>query len=186
MASTGQPLISSEISSCLLTYNDHIMKIPEPEKVSIQNYHQLPCAEDYSIVSIYNDLFKILGILFDEENLRNKVLSHIRKHWRYYEKMAQVYLQCKKLSLAQWLVSMRSNKEIPADEICIHASGIYLNIHIAVDFLQGTWSILNIPNISHELTAGLSEVHLAYGGSGSFNLLCEIGVKNQGKKITQS
>ena len=78
MVSTGQALISSEISSCLLTHKDHIMKIPEPQKVSIQNYHQLPCAEDYSIVSIYNDLFKNTWHPFDEEKLINKVLSHIR------------------------------------------------------------------------------------------------------------
>ena len=65
------------------------------------------------------------------------------------------------------------NEHIPADEICIHAVGTFLNIHISVDHLSGTWSTFDITNISHNLTVGLSEVHLAYVGHGSFNLLCK-------------
>ena len=80
MASIVKSSISGDISPCLLEYNRQIMKMPELQKVSAHDYHQLPCAEDYSIVTIYSDLFVILGILFDEENLRNSVLTHIRKH----------------------------------------------------------------------------------------------------------
>ena len=71
----------------LLPFADHIEKIPESQKVNYENYHQLPCSNNYSIVSIYVDLFKILSILFGEENLRSKVLTHIRKHWNIINKL---------------------------------------------------------------------------------------------------
>ena len=71
----------------MLPYIDHIEKIPEPQNVSLQNYYLLPCSEDYAIVSIYSDLFKILGALFNHGNLRTNVLTHVRKHWKYYEKL---------------------------------------------------------------------------------------------------
>lgn len=137
MASTAKSSTSGDISLCLWEYNRQIMKIPELQKMSAHDYYRLPCVEYYSIVTVYSDLFVILGFLFDEENLRYNVLTHIRKHWRYYDKIVQPYLHLKKLNLAQWLVSMKSNINIPADEICIHTSGIYLNIHITVDYHLG-------------------------------------------------
>ena len=88
------------------------------------------------MVMIFSDLFEILGVLFDKHNLGNNVLSHIRKHWKYYEKVVQSYLHCKKLEFVNWLVGMTNNK-IPADEICLHASGIYLNAHITVYYHLG-------------------------------------------------
>lgn len=159
-----------DISPQLLKYNTPIKKIPEFWKVGENDYHYLPCSDDYSMVMIYSDLFEILGVLFDKDNLRNNVLSHIRKHQKYYDKVMQSYLHHKKLEFLNWLVGM-TNNTIPADEICLHASGVYLNAHITVGYHLGVWTRLNIPNILHDLAVGLSEVHLAYGGSWTFSQL---------------
>ena len=126
-----------DISDNFPLFADHIEKIPEFQKVNHENYFQLPCSNYYSIVSIYVNLFKILSVLFEEENLRTKVLTHIRKHWKYYQQIAQIYLSRKKLSLAQWLTQMRIYQNIPGDEICLHACGTYLNIHISVFYIGG-------------------------------------------------
>ena len=159
----------------MLPYIDHIEKIPEPQKVSLQNYYLLPCSEDYAIVSIYSDLFKILSALFDQENLRTNVLTHVRKHWKYYKKNCTVLPKSQKT---------KPGPMASQYEICIHAVGTFLNIHISVDYLRGTWSTYDIPNMSHKLTVRLCEVHLAYVGYGSFNLLCKQSeLKTKARKL---
>ena len=46
------------------------------------------------------------------------------------------------------------------------------------------WTTHNIPNISHDLAIGLSEVHLAYGESGTFSLLCKnTELKTKARKL---
>ena len=173
-----------DTSACILPFVDHIEKIPEPQKVNHQNFYQLPCSNDYSIVPIYDDLFKILSVLFGQENLRTKVLTHIRIHWKYHQKIAQLYLHWKKLSLAQWLTNMRMYQHIPADEICLHACGTYLNIHISVDYLGGTWMTLDTLDMSHKLIIRLCDVHLAYMGSNTYNLLCKQSeLKTKARKL---
>ena len=168
----------------LLPFVDHIEKIPELQKVNHQNYHQLPCSNDYSIVSIYVDLFKILSVLFGEENLRTKVLTHIRKHWKYYQHTAQLYLHQKKLSLAQWLTQMRMYQHIPADKICLHACRTYLNIHISVVYIGGTWTTLDTSDTSHKSQIGLCDMQLAYMGSNTYNLLCKPSeLKTKARKL---
>ena len=162
-----------DISDNFPLFADHIEKIPELKKVNHENYFQLPCSNYYSIVSIYVDLFKILSVLFDEENFRTKVLTHIRKHWKYYQKIAQIYLRPKKLSLAQWLTQMRIYQNIPADEICLHACGTYLNIHISVFYIGGIWTTLDIPDAAHKSQIGLCNLQLAYMGNNTYNLLCK-------------
>ena len=62
---------------------------------------------------------------------------------------------------------------IPADELLVFACGIFLNIHITVDYTTGQWSTLNVPNITHNLAIGLSDIHLAYLGNCKFSLLCK-------------
>ena len=171
-------------SARIIPFVNHIEKIPEPQKVNHQNYHQLPCSNDYSIVSIYVDLFKILSVLFGQENLRTKVLTHIRRHWKYYQKTAQLYLHKKKLSLAQWLTNMRMYQHIPADEICLHTCGTYLNIHISVDYLGGTWTTLDTSDMSHKSIIRLCKVHLAYMASNTYNLLCKQSeLKTKARKL---
>ena len=73
--------------------------------------------------------------------------------------------------LVDWLAAM-INKDLPADEICIHACGTYLDVHIPVDYHFGVWTTLNVPDISHDLAVALSDVHLAYMGSCTYNYLC--------------
>ena len=136
----------NDTSVNFLPFADHIGKIPELQTVNQQNYYQLSCSNDYALVSIYVDLFKILSVLFGVENLRTKVLSHIRKHWKYYQQTANTYLHRKKLSLAEWLTQMRTFEHIPADEICLHACGTYLNIHISVFYIGGMWTTVGHVN----------------------------------------
>ena len=42
------------------------------------------------------DLFKILGALFNQVDLRKKVLNHVKKHWKYYKKNLTVLLKSQK------------------------------------------------------------------------------------------
>ena len=71
-------------------------------------------------------------------------------------------------------------RNLPADELCLHAISTYLNLHITVDYHGGFWTTLNIPNIHHDLATILSDVHLAYRGFCRYGLLC----KNTELKIT--
>ena len=61
--------------------------------------------------------------------------------------------------------------DIPADKLCLHACGLFLNIHITVDYHFGHWSTLDITGISHELLVTLSDIHLIYMGEGRYGLL---------------
>ena len=63
--------------------------------------------------------------------------------------------------------------DIPADELCLHACGIFLDIHITIYFHFGHWTTLDVPGISHALVAMLSDVHLVYMGEGPYTLLCK-------------
>ena len=63
--------------------------------------------------------------------------------------------------------------DIPADELCLHACGLFLNIHITVDYHFGHWSTLDVSGTSHDLVASLSDVHLVYMGEGHYTLLCK-------------
>ena len=116
------------------------------------------------------DLFKIIGELYHVPNLRFKVLEHIKTNWKHYRIIASKYLSSKKLELVIWLVDML-HFDIPADELCLHACGLLLNIHITVDYHFGHWSTLDITGISHELLVTLSDVHLIYMGEGRYGLL---------------
>ena len=42
-----------------------------------------------------------------------------------------------------------------------------------MDYTTGQWSTLNIPNLTHNLAVGLSDIHLAYLGNCQFSLLCK-------------
>ena len=58
---------------------------------------------------------------------------------------------------------------LPVDELCLHAICAYLNIHITVDYIGGLWSTLNIPNVQHDLSVALSDIHLAYRGNCTYD-----------------
>ena len=75
-------------------------------------------------------------------------------------------------------------KNLPADELCLHAMCTYLNLHITVGFHGGIWSTLNIPNIHHDLAMTLSDIHLAYRGYWKYGLLCKnVDLKTIGNKL---
>ena len=118
------------------------------------------------------------------ENLRAKVLLHIKKHWKYYYQTANSYLHRKKLSLAEWLTQMRTFEHIPADKICLHACRTYLNIHISVFYIGGMWTTLNMSTGSHILQTALCDMHLAYMGNNTYNLLCKPSeLKTKARKL---
>ena len=107
----------------------------------------------------------------------------LRKHRKYYNRIAQSYLSQKKLSLVTWLAWMLNN-DLPADEICLHACGTYLDIHIMVDYHLGIWTTLNLQGITHDLAVSLSDIHLAYKGSGTYSYLCKkADLKTKARKL---
>ena len=144
-----------------LGYIKVITKIPEFRKVECTDYHLLPCANDHSLVVIYDSPFDIVGVIYGIKDLCQKVLTHIKQNWKYYTEVGNSYLNLKKLDLLNWIVSMMM-RNLPADELCLHAISTYLNLHITVDYHGGFWTTLNIPNIHHDLATILSDVHLAY------------------------
>ena len=114
------------------------------------------------------------------------VLNHIRKNYRYYKRVAYAFLIRKKLDLIGWLAGMLT-KDLPADEICIHASAIILQIHITIDYANGYWTTLDIPDAQHDLAESLSDIHLKYRGSCRYNLLCKNGeLKTKRMEIIRS
>ena len=173
MASSKPQGKTDDILTNILPFVDYIEKIPEPQSVNEYNYYLLPCSNDYTLVTIYMDLFTILGVFFGIENLRAKVLSHIRRYWKYYYQTAKTYLHRKKLSFVEWLTQMNTFQQIPVDEFCLHTCGTYLNMHITVFYVGGIWTTLNVPTASHNLLTELSDVQLAYIGNSTYNLLCK-------------
>ena len=88
-----------------------------------------------------------------------------------------------KLELVDWLCDMLY-RSVPADELCLIACRLYLNIHIMVDFHHGYWSTLNLHEISHDLITALSDVHLVYRGFCKYNYLCQkVELRTKGCKI---
>ena len=47
-----------------------MQKIPEQGIKLDEDYTDLPCANTHSLLVMYDDFFKILGILYDKTNLR--------------------------------------------------------------------------------------------------------------------
>ena len=155
-----------------LEYTQNVEKIPECLSVEEAEYQHLQCSNTHSLVVIYDDLFKILGAIYDKVDLHHNVLMHIKANQKYYAEVGEKLSKSKKLKLIDWLSSMLHNN-LPADELCVHACSTYLNIHITVDYHHGFWSTLNIPNTNHHLATLLSDIHLVYHGFCQFNLLCK-------------
>ena len=58
------------------------------------------CLNSYTAVNVHEDLFKILGELYDEIDLHTKVLDHIKKNRKYYGIVAVKYLWSKTVGLS--------------------------------------------------------------------------------------
>ena len=172
MAENLSPTTAKGISKRALEYRCSITKIPEESRVNWENFYTLPCSNDFSLIGMYTEFFDIMGVLYDKENLRSDVLTHIKQEWRYYTRISRTYLAHKKLSFVNWFVGI-TTVSIPADELLVFACGVFLNIHITVDYTTGQWSTLDIPDITHNLAVALSDIHLAYRGNCKFSLLCK-------------
>ena len=151
--------LHTNLSNSKLKYTMDIRKIPEYLKYNEDELHLLQCSDSYSIIALYDDFFDIICTLYDMEDLRKQVLLHIKTNRRFYARVGSHYLKGKKLKLIDWLSDMLYRK-VPADELCLFACGLYLNIHITVDFQQGHWTTLNLVDTSHDLISALSDIHL--------------------------
>ena len=172
MAEQVTTAIPKNISKRALEYRCSVSKIPEEYKVNWDNFYTLPCSNDFSLIGTFTEFFDIMGVLYDNKNLRNDGLTYIKKERRYYTRISSMYLARQKLSFINWFVGI-TTVTIPADELLVFACGVFLNIHITVDYTTGQWSTLNIPNFTHNLAVGLSDIHLAYLGNCQFSLLCK-------------
>ena len=56
------------------------------------------------------------------------------------------------------MLSRMLYQNILADEICVYACAIFLNIHITIDYLHGFWTTLDLSDLNHDLAISLSEV----------------------------
>ena len=164
------PAKEKSLTTRKLKYSQVIKKLPEICKVDMDDLEEISCMKTNTLTCAKEDLFKIIGELYHVPNLRSKVLEHIKTNWKHYRIIASKYLSSKKLELVIWLVDML-HFDIPADELCLHACGLLLNIHITVDYHFGHWTTLDITGISHELLVSLSDVHLICMGEGRYGLL---------------
>ena len=158
-----------------LGYVTDIVKIPEQMRVENTNYYLLPFLNDYSLMGLYDNFFNILSAMLDKTDktvLCSNVLKHIKLNRKYYTEASKQYLGHKRLTLVDWLSSMMF-KDLLADELCLHASSTFLNVHIRVDYLNGLWTTLDIPNICNDLAAALSDIHLVYKGACKYGLSCK-------------
>ena len=113
MAEKASPAVPKNISKRALEYNCSVTKIPEESRVNWDNFYILPCSNDFSLVGMYTDFFDIMGVLYDNKNLRNDVLTHIKNEQRYYTRISSMYLPRKKLSFINWFVGI-TTVTIPA------------------------------------------------------------------------
>ena len=175
--------LHTSLSNGKLKYITDIRKIPEYLKFNEDELHLLQCSDTYSIVTLYDNFFDIICALYDMEDLRKQVLLHIKTNRRFYASVGSHYLKGEKLKLVDWLSDMLYCM-VPADELCLFACGLYLNIHITVDYHQGYWSTLNLGGTSHDLISALSDVHLVYRGFCKYNNFCrKLELKTNGYKI---
>ena len=166
-----------------LGYINTIVKIPEVYRIQQNEHYMLPCANEYSMITLYDNPFTIASTIYGVKNLRKSVMAHLKRNRKYYATISTTYLNSKKLDYINWLSGMIT-KKLPADELCLHALATFMHIHITVDYLGGFWTTLNIPCINHNLAMVLSEIHLVYIGGCKFNLLCRNDLlKTLGRKI---
>ena len=166
-----------------LGYTKNITKIPEYRSVSHSDYILLPCADQYSLIVLYENPFELLNIIYGIMDLHHKVLLHIKKKRKYYLKVSKSYLSSKKLDLVHWIANMMT-KNLPVDELCLHAMCTYMKLHITVDYLDRIWTTLDIPNIQHDVAMLLSDIHLAYRGFCKYGLLCKnVHLQTIGKQL---
>ena len=78
------------------------------------------------------------------------VEPHQRQSQNTIKQWLTTDLRLKKLKLVDWLAGMLT-KDLPADEIYIHACGVFLQLHITVDFHNSIWTTLDIPNLQSDL-----------------------------------
>ena len=155
-----------------LNYKQTVQKIPEQGIKQDEDYADLPCANTHLLLVMYDNFFKIAGIQYDRTNLKQETLNHIRTHYNYYKRITYKLLMKKKLDLVDWLASMQS-KDLPADEICIQACAIMLQIHISIDYTTGCWTTFELSDTHHDHLIELSDIHLMYRAACRYNLLCK-------------
>ena len=68
MADPG-PARKMDLTTRHLKYNSSIHKIPEYCKVDVDDFDELSCLNSYTAVHVQEDLFKIIGELYDEIDL---------------------------------------------------------------------------------------------------------------------
>ena len=183
MASLKNENSQHKSSKKTINYKKEVQKIPEQGIKHDQDYADLPCTNTHSLLVVYDDFFKIVGIQYHRINLKQEALNHIRAHYSYYKRTTYKLLTKKKLDLVDWVASKQS-KDPPADEICIQACAIMLKIHISIDYTTGCWTTFELSNTHHEYLTALSDIHLMYRGSCKYNLLCKTeDLKTIGHKL---
>ena len=63
-----------------LEYTKNITKIPELGRITNSDYIFLPCANQYSLIILYENPYDILGIIYGIKDLCQKVLLHIKQN----------------------------------------------------------------------------------------------------------
>ena len=164
-------------------YTQSITKLPEQGFIEALDYWIIPCSNMHSVLQVFNDFFIIMNILYNRLQIKKEMLEHIRVHFNFYKQITYAILSRKKLHLVDWLASM-ANKPLPADEICLTACAIMLNIHVSVDYMTSTWTTFELSSTDHDYIVENSDIHLIYRGACTYNLLCkQQDLKTKGRKL---
>ena len=78
MASVTTKSIQIETSR-KLEYTKSVEKIPECLSVNEDEQHQLKCSNAHSLVVIYNDFFKVLGAIYQKQELHDGSTQSCKK-----------------------------------------------------------------------------------------------------------
>ena len=159
-------------------YSDIIEEFHETGRITETELDTLPCFSEYKpeykLNSLNDDrLNDHLYVVFSTK--RNETISFMRTWTGFFVKQymmkisqtVQPYLDSKKLSLDEWLMSVKHGRR--GDIILVYILSIMKGLHTCIHLKNGkTWSTLREVLVHHDELMLRCDIHLAYFGSGIF------------------
>ena len=158
-------------------YSDAIDDFNESDRVTETELDTLPCFHEYEPeykLDSLNDnrLNDHLYAVFSTK--RKGTVSFmgtwmgffVRQHRTKLSQRVQPYLNSKKLSLDEWLLSVKHGRR---GDMLVYALSIMKGLHTCIHLKNGkTWSTLRAVPIYHEELMSRCDIHLTYFGFGIF------------------
>ena len=162
----------------LYGYTDSIQTFNESDRLPETELNTLVCYQDFQLeapVNSFSDttLSDHLYTIYSRKQLdsvstmRKLVSFFVRCYKPQLEPRVKEYLDSKKLTLDQWLESVKNNHH--GDILCIYVLSIVTGTHTCVHLRGGLiWSTLKVVPLIHEELIERCPVHLMYLEFGIF------------------